>query len=320
MSGPVIVTGPDRSGTTLLYQLLASHPRLSMVRRTNMFRWFYGRFGDLGNPANLEACLDTMLRYERLGALRPDRSTIESEFAQGEPTYGTLFAIMHRQEAERRGKARWGDKSLHHEHHAADIFHEWPAASMIHLIRDPRDRHASVTKRYAERKKGIGSVTGRWLASTRAGEMNTTRYPDRYLLVRYEDLVHDTTSVLERVCGVIGEPFDPAMLRMDGAFDADAEGNSSFEEVPVGTISTRSIGRFRDILSPSEIRFIEDVARGPLETHGYQPVRPGVGLGYQLRYLPESYLRMRLWMIRDAGQRRRGAEVPMARLRPEGIG
>ena len=46
---PIFIAGPDRSGTTLLYALLASHPNISMVRRTNFWRWFYGRYGDLSN-------------------------------------------------------------------------------------------------------------------------------------------------------------------------------------------------------------------------------------------------------------------------------
>ncbi|MGH9260048.1 MAG: sulfotransferase, partial [Acidimicrobiales bacterium] len=53
-SAPLFIAGPDRSGTTLMYALLASHPDVSMVRRTNMWRYFHGRYGDLAEPANLE--------------------------------------------------------------------------------------------------------------------------------------------------------------------------------------------------------------------------------------------------------------------------
>ena len=57
-TAPIFIAGPDRSGTTLMFALLASHPNLSMVRRTNMWRYFHGRYGDLGDPQNLERCLD----------------------------------------------------------------------------------------------------------------------------------------------------------------------------------------------------------------------------------------------------------------------
>jgi len=71
--GPIFIAGADRSGTTLLYALLASHPSISMVRRTNMWRYFDRRYGDLGDPANLDRCLNDMLRYRRMQHPRSDR-------------------------------------------------------------------------------------------------------------------------------------------------------------------------------------------------------------------------------------------------------
>lgn len=317
MSGPILVTGADRSGTTLLYQLLASHPNVSMVRRTNMFRWFHDRFGDLAEPGNLDRCLEVMLAYDRLAAaLHPDEARIREEFARRRPSYGALFSVIHEQQAERRQRPRWGDKSLHTEHHAEAVFAEWPDASIIQLVRDPRDRHASVVRRYSGRGKGIGSVTGRWILSVRAGERNVDRYPDRYMLLRYEDLVHDTRAVLDRVCEMIGEPYDPMMMRMDGAIDAqDSEGNSSFETFAPGTISPRSIGRFRSVLSPQEIRFIEMATSPWMKRLGYEQDRPAVpDLSFRASYLPVNLARLGGWMVAATLDRARGNEVPERRL------
>src|ERR687896_1775843 len=73
---PVLVGGPDRSGTTLMFALLASHPNISMVRRTNMWRYFHRRYGDLGDARNLERCLSDMTRYRRMRPLKPDADRI----------------------------------------------------------------------------------------------------------------------------------------------------------------------------------------------------------------------------------------------------
>jgi hypothetical protein len=73
---PIFVAGPDRSGTTLIYALLASHPNISMVRRTNMWRYFYGRYGDLRKAANFERCLGDMSHYNRMRHLQPDPERI----------------------------------------------------------------------------------------------------------------------------------------------------------------------------------------------------------------------------------------------------
>jgi hypothetical protein len=107
---PLFIAGPDRSGTTLLYALIASHPNISMVRRTNYWRWFYGRYGDLGNMENFDQLLNRMLSYKRIAPLQPDGVRIREEFLQGERSYGRLFALFHEHNAERQGKTRWGDK------------------------------------------------------------------------------------------------------------------------------------------------------------------------------------------------------------------
>jgi hypothetical protein len=270
---PIIVTGADRSGTTLLYAILASHPEVSMVRRTNMWRWFYGGYGDLDDPVNLDRCLDAMTRYARMSVLEPDVEAIISAFRVREPTYGQLFSVMHEQLAERRGRSRWGDKSLHTEHHAAEIFGELPQAKMIQLVRDPRDRHSSVARRHADSQIGVGATTGRWLASVRVGQANAERFgDDRYRIVRYETLANHPESTVRELCEFLQLRYDPEMLEMRGVTDrADYSGNSSFEQIAPGVISTRSIGRYNEVLEPSTTRVIETLGRRWMKLHGYSP-------------------------------------------------
>lgn len=320
MKGPVLVTGPDRSGTSLLYALLGSHPAISMVRRSNMFRWFHGRCGDLSVPANLERCLDTMLRYQRLAPLQPDGDRIRQEFQDGPPTYGHLFDLFHRHRAERLGRPRWGDKSLHTEHYADVVFAEFPEARMLHVMRDPRDRHASVVRRYPDVERNVGPVTGRWLASSRALARNLRRYPDRYRLVRYEDLVHAPEAVLRQVCDFIDEPYTESMLSMDGVPEHQ-EGNSSFESFAPGTISTKAVGRFSTTLDRRDIAFIETATKRSMDRLGYLPpvsertaVRPG-----DVPYVLENLARMWIWMATDQERPGRGAGAPPSRLAPETV-
>jgi len=312
MNSPIFLTGPDRSGTTLGYALLASHSRISMVRRTNMFRWFHGKFGNLADPANFERCLETMLRYRRLEVLGPDEERIRREFREGPPSYGRLFELLHRHRAEAVGKPRWGDKSLHGEHDADQIFAEFPDARIIHMVRDPRDRQASVGRRPGRTPKHIGNVTAQWLASTRRGTANQARHPDSYLMVRYEDLASSPEPTLRRICEFIREDFEPAMLTMEGAPDHE-EGNSSFEPIAARTISTRSIGRYRTVLSPADIGFIEKVAGREMYELGYHLDRPVLTGTTQLKFLllglPLEAARMWRWRLK-----RPDREIPPARL------
>lgn len=320
MKGPILLTGPDRSGTSLLYALLATHPDISMVRRSNMFRWFNGRFGDLADPDNFERCLDTLLRYERLAPLQPDPERIRAEFARGEPSYGRLFDLIHRHRAERIGRSRWGDKSLHTEHYADDVFATFPDATMLHVMRDPRDRHASVIRRYEDVSRNVGPVTGRWLASAAALRRNQRRYPGQYRLVRYEDLVRDTEAVLADVCAFVDEPYEEEMLTMRGVPEHE-EGNSSFEPFAPGTISTGGIGRHVTVLDRRDVAFIETVAGRAMGRLGYLPPpeeRTRLRAA-DLAYAAENVARMAAWLATDPERAGRGRDVPAARLSPEPI-
>jgi hypothetical protein len=274
--GPIFVGGLERTGTSLIYALLASHPNIAMSRRTNWWTFFYGRFGDLADDANLERCLSTMLRYRRHRKLQPDVARLRQEFADGPRDYGRLFALLEAHHAERLGKPRWGDKSLHTERHAETVYRHFPEARILHMVRDPRDRYASVVKRWKTVRGGVGAATAMWLDSVALGERNTARWPDRYRIVRYEELASRPEESLREICSFIGEPFEPAMLGMGGAEDfRDQGGNSSYGEIPVGTISTRSIGRFREVMRPPEVAFMQRLAGRVMRDHGYatEPVR-----------------------------------------------
>lgn len=317
--GPIIVTGADRTGTTLLYALLGSHPAVSMVRRTNLWRWFDQRHGDLADPDNLDRCLDAMLRYRRLRVLEPDRVALRAAFLAGAPTYGRLFDLLHRQHADRHGRRRWADKSLHTEHHAERVFAELPDARIIHMVRDPRDRYASIVRRYDGRSKGLGAAMGRWSASVRRGHRNLRRYPDRYLLVRYETLAVAPEPTLRSICAFIGEDYDAGMLRMDGVVgDSDRDGNSSFGRIAPGTISTASIGRYGSILTARQIAFIQASAGRMMRAHDYtpQPVRLSARdrAVFYLADLPWGTARLIGWTASQALGERRDGGVPEHRL------
>jgi hypothetical protein len=316
---PIFIAGPDRSGTTLMFALLASHPHISMVRRTNMWRYFYRRYGELRQPENFERCLTDMLRYNRMWRLGPDPQRIRAEFWQGKPTYGRLFALFHEHHAERFGKPRWGDKSLHTEHYAGQVFAEFPDAKIIHMSRDPRDRYASVRKRHGRDLPRLGGATGRWLNSMQMARRNQERYPHNYMIVKFEALASDPEGTLRQVCEFIGEEYTPAMLTLDGAADhRDSGGNSSFGQIKPGEISTRPIGRFRNVLSKSEIAFIQVFAGRDMRALGYQPEPVDFSLRQRLAFylwdLPYHLARMLASLAITKIQMRKGAPVPASRF------
>jgi hypothetical protein len=321
---PVYIAGADRSGTSLLFALLASHPNISMVRRTNMWRYFYGQFGDLGQSQNFERCLTAMLQYKRLEHLDPDPERIRREFWQWEPTYGRLFALFHEHHAERQGKSRWGDKSLHTEHYTNQVFKEYPQAKIIHMIRDPRDRYASILKRHKTDSRRIISATARWMYSMRNADRYQKRYPARYMVLRYETLAQFPEDSLRDICTFIGEPYLPEMLTMKGSSTHMQAGNSSFGDIEPGVISTKAINRFRQVLNVDEWWFIQLSSGKTMKAYDYQLEPVHLSLSERMRFLffdfPVKRARVAGWMARETIMVNRGEKIPENRLaRPNGV-
>ena len=317
--GPVFVAGLERSGTSLIYALLASHPNLAMTRRTNLWTHFYEQYGDLRHEDNLERCLGMMVRYKRLIKLQPDPERLRREFLAGELTYGRLFALLEEQYAERLGKPRWGDKSLNTERYADPILAAYPGARILHMMRDPRDRYASSQTRWKVRRGGVGAGTAEWLSSARLARRNQRVHPDRYRVVRYETLAKRPEETIRAICDFIGEDYAPEMLSMDGAGTFKDKGsNSSYGRRDPGVISTDSIGRYREVLSARQIAFMQLVAKDEMAGFGYQmeplPLSPGQRLRFSVADVPLEVLRLTAWRVREAVRDRTGRAVPAYRL------
>ena len=277
--GPIFLAGVDRSGLDLLCELLESHPNIVMTRRTNFWSFYLNRFGDLRRPENFERCLVQMMSFRRMQVLQPDPKGLRHEFAQGEATYARLFALLQEHHATQAGKSRWGDKSLGSESYADTIFASYPAARMIHVIRDPRDRCASlIDHRGMQRDRAVSSGTAMWLWSARLARRNLGKYPERYKIVRYETLVVDPEATLRHITRFLGEDYSSAMLTKITSDNTSSTRRATASRQPLGsengssrrTIWTTSVGKHFNVLSKREVAFIQMWAHKEMANCNYQ--------------------------------------------------
>ena len=137
--------------------------------------------------------------------------------------------------------------------------------------------------------------------------------------MRYEDLAAAPEATMQRVCEFVDLPFSPAMFGMSELPELlDSGGNSSFTDMQPGTISARAIGRFRTVLTPSDVAFMQLMAGRGMDAMGYDRERtalpPTATARFVLRDLPLNCARMAGWMTVAHLRERRGVRVPRFRL------
>jgi hypothetical protein len=212
-----------------------------------------------------------MLRRPQIAALDVDTGALRRDFEGGARTYARLFALVHEQYARREGKARWGDQTGFVERFADELMRAYVAARVVHMVRDPRDRYASVLARGSRRACPLLRATNNWLSSARLAVRNRQRYPHAYMVVRYESMVARPEATMRDVCAFIDEEFEPEMLAMPAARRYDVDRAASIDQSP---ICSSYIDCYRKVLAPRDVAFIERTTRRSMHDFEYVPGRP----------------------------------------------
>ena len=300
--GPIYIGGLDRCGKTTMRAFLVSHPNIAIPAvGSNMWTYFYGQYGDLGQPDNFERCLNALLHYKHVRFMQPDPDRIRQEFWQGPPTYARLFALFLIHFAEREGKPRWGAQTGLIERYAPQLFAAYPGLRIIHMLRDPRDRYEASLTRWPDGKGRAGGAVARWLYSTRLAEQHVRNYPQQYKIVRFESMVTQPEETLRDVCAFLGETFMPEMLSMEGAprqRDRLLQGTDLAPgQCPV---SPAYIGGFRGKVPLREIAFMQLHAGRKMRAYGYEPdplyFSRKAWLKFYLRTWPNQVMRLGAWL------------------------
>jgi hypothetical protein len=241
--GPIFIGGLAHSGKTPVRMVLGAHPDISMTRRTHLWDRFFGRFGDLAEPRNLERCLETISADPGAARLHPDPGRIRDELLAGPVTYARLFDLLHRHHAERLGKRRWGDQLGGVERFADAIFTGFPTARMIHMIRDPRIDPGREPRR---RWGAVGWETGRWLASAELAERNLHRHPGRYRVVRFESLTAAPADTIRDLCAFLDEEFVRSMERVLATIGLRRQADQAWERGRASATAVTFVDRYAE--------------------------------------------------------------------------
>ncbi|HXW32844.1 MAG TPA: sulfotransferase, partial [Acidimicrobiales bacterium] len=220
-SPPIFLVGCPRSGTTMLRQILDSHPAISCGPET---RFLWGMRG---------------IEERNWTSLAGFGLSIDEWHAE----VRGLFESFHLRYAASQGKTRWADKSPDYALMLDYVEALYPECQVVHLVRDPNDVVQSWIEFYGTRS--VRRAADSWVRYVRAAhEYARSRPQHRALEVRYEDLVGDPEQTLPTLFAWLGEPWDEKVLEFDRRSHSLAGGPLRLERAGRDpSVRTDSVGR-----------------------------------------------------------------------------
>ena len=273
---PVLVLGVRRSGTTLLRVMLDRHSELAVPDES----YFVPQLADRHlRHVDPDEFVDDLRRIDTLAEWDVPLEKVRARLTERMPigaAIGTMYAVY----AEERGKARWGDKTLMYMQNLRLLERLFPDALFVHLIRDGRDAALSflsmpkglMTETWMQ-PRDVSAFAGQWRAEVKAAQRLGRRVgAERYLEVRYEDLVGDVESVLRRISTFARLPYEHAMTDYAGNVDVSSKPHQQSLKRP----PTAGLRDWRLQMSPEDVGAFDRVAGDLLAELGYEShERPG---------------------------------------------
>jgi hypothetical protein len=298
----IFIVGVSRSGTTLTRRILDRHSRIGIATENHYLghllawegaRHYFRRVGDLRDDAAVRRLVDLIYsgelqRRSRLRELSPywrwltervPRTDIETYLLASDRSERGVFEAFLRIYADRRGKAIMGEKTPAHLAYVETLLAWFPAARVVHCMRDPRAIYVSELRRRAEDPASLPyrqlvhvptllaafvllQVTWAWAMAVHRHRTLSRRYPGRYRLLRFESLVADPEVTLDDLCRFIGVALEPRMLEQRVTSKGANVGATGFD--------AGAADRWRSVISGRARRAIERLLGHRLEELGYR--------------------------------------------------
>jgi hypothetical protein len=299
----IFVVGASRSGTTLMRNLLGRSDRIGLAPENHFVghvvdregaRHYFRRLGDLADDATIRQLVEFIYsgEYQRRSRVREispywrwliesvQRDDLERRLLAAERTERGVFAALLRTYADSSGRPIMGEKTPAHLGYVDTLLEWFPRARVLHMIRDPRAVYVSDSHRRRAKRRRPYSLLMRvpllfqsvllvqtaliWRGAARRHFEYQARYPEQYLLVRFEDVVGRPEETLGEVFAFLGVAM-PENLSVTRVF---AHGLASDGAGESG-IDPAAADRWRGHIGPFANRLLSLLLKGWMKRLGY---------------------------------------------------
>jgi hypothetical protein len=213
---PCFVVGNERSGTTLLTVLLGRHSDLATTPETHFLSLVPRK--NLGRPhgggGSREELLHQLFASAHTPDMKLDRARLTERFSRYPADYASLFRAMLEEYAAEHapGKKRIGEKTPLHLLSVPTLLAWYPEARIVCIVRDGRDVVLSLLNMSWNHEHRLRPLCMNWLRLLKMAEGYQARYPEKFLLIRYEDLLDEPEKILKQVDEFLGLHFEAQQL------------------------------------------------------------------------------------------------------------
>jgi Sulfotransferase family len=191
--GPIFVLSAMGSGSTLLRLILDSHDNIAIPQETGFMRAYNAhQFVPLKWSGRNWA--------RRMGWSREELDVELAAF------YDRIFQRY----VQAHGKQRWGDKTPLHTWHVDGLARLFPEAPFVGIVRHPGGNVNSNMNRFGH---SFGRAVVHVDRYDREIARQAARHRDRFVLVRYEELVLSPEPLLRELLDWLGEPWSDRVLQ-----------------------------------------------------------------------------------------------------------
>ncbi|MCL4266206.1 MAG: sulfotransferase [Anaerolineae bacterium] len=276
----ILVTGCQRSGTTLLRTILGQHPAiLEHPDEPHFILELYQRFGMTIHDLNTAVTYLSKHPY-RPPSLSPD--TLQVAYAGKEKLSLALFLQIYLE--------TWGADELITKRpllkDPAFIFNLeligalFPHATLIHVIRDPRANINSQKTRWPHYTTWETAHLWRQAVDAPQNRHNTCTLS--VIEVRYEDILLNPQESIALLCQQLNLPFSPDLLSFHQETTGFQPGGKP-QAIVFKTVDRSRLNQWQHHLTAYDVRLIEQICQPTMNEWGYELIRPSLA---NYRYYP----------------------------------
>lgn len=284
------IIGNPRSGTSLLRVMLNSHSCIAAAPECGFMQWWYSKYKDWKetdvDSLKVEKFISDVRTSKKIEGWNLDFSKLNNQIIALRPKdYGKLCEAVFLSYAIHQDKDPGVivDKNNYYIQHLQEIHSIWPDAKYIFIIRDGRDVACSYINLNSVRTespykpilpKDISSIASDWTSNNhRALDFMHDLPQEKGIIIRYEDLILNTSHTLNSICKLFDLKFEESMLtyyESSNFKNDEPQITIDWKRKTLEKPDEKNIGKYKFQLTESEIRTFNKIAEDVLKQFNYE--------------------------------------------------